>query len=561
MDQVPLNPEVPVSSILPLSGNQGFSVQTPPLQNSSGRGKKILRVLIIFFIVAVIFAGGLSSVAYAVAYEKLDLKSPELQNYITQVVMSLPFTAKTPKFILQSAALSHARVSKHGFDISLSAKPEGGVNVLGFSQFDVSALGQVDYTNPNDFKFQLKGSVTKEFDAELKKNGRILYIKINKIPGLVTEMFKIKKDKLDLLLENWIEYDTTPLESEASIELDKASEQTSITAEYVKNLLTDLSQENMLSNLVLTEEELDGNPVYKLHLNADAKTIDNFMNRIEERATGSSMHELKVNDRGYKPSDYLKDLNLDLFINPETNYVQKVVTTFRYNPNYSASQTPTQVLGIGSAGADVLGAESSFFSAGKETYSVAAVVKFDNFGSDFTVAVPAKTLKIEEFYRKLFEASETYSQLGDPAEQQALRNDAYRFTDLTNLQNAINVQIQETPADKSNSRILCRNEADVCSGNSAPLTAVTTSPDGTGWVKIDLSENKYVSVPSLPVDPVNNDAYHFSYCAVNGNWEINTVLESKQYSPKMKTDGGDNDLAYEVGSNLTLIEKNPECRY
>ena len=81
----------------------------------------------------------------------------------------------------------------------------------------------------------------------------------------------------------------------------------------------------------------------------------------------------------------------------------------------------------------------------------------------------------------------------------------------------------------------------------------TRASDGSGWVKTDMSAQQSVSVPTLPVDPVNSTAYHYTYCADNDTWEINTVLESSQQSGKMSTDGGNENTRYEVGSNLTIV--------
>lgn len=40
------------------------------------------------------------------------------------------------------------------------------------------------------------------------------------------------------------------------------------------------------------------------------------------------------------------------------------------------------------------------------------------------------------------------------------------------------------------------------------------------------------------------------FCANEAGWEINTTLESKGQIEKMKTDKGNNDKRYEIGTNL-----------
>jgi len=152
----------------------------------------------------------------------------------------------------------------------------------------------------------------------------------------------------------------------------------------------------------------------------------------------------------------------------------------------------------------------------------------------------------------------------NPLELTRRSRDAARLTDLSNLQQAINVAVQE--ATNSGSQILCNGQAYPCHGDSSTDTRVST---GTGWVKVNLGTQQSVSIPTLPVDPTNSTGptgFHYSYCAdkptgqVDG-WEIDTKLESQQQSGKMGTDGGDDPNLYEVGSNLTLVGVSTGCTY
>ena len=148
----------------------------------------------------------------------------------------------------------------------------------------------------------------------------------------------------------------------------------------------------------------------------------------------------------------------------------------------------------------------------------------------------------------------------NPLELTRRGRDAARLTDLANLQNAINVTVQEATGSGTAS-ILCKPTGSYPCGGSAgqgQSNVGTRLADGTGWVKADLAAQTSVSVPTLPVDPVNNPTYHYTYCADNDSWEINTVLESEQQKGKMANDGGNENATdttgrYEVGSKLTII--------
>lgn len=137
----------------------------------------------------------------------------------------------------------------------------------------------------------------------------------------------------------------------------------------------------------------------------------------------------------------------------------------------------------------------------------------------------------------------------NPIELTKRSRDAARLTDLANLQQAINVAAQE--ATGSGQAILCASDWDgsACTGDSK---INGRKSDGTGWTKVNLSAQKSVSVPTLPIDPLNDGSNVYKYYSDGSAWKIIAVLESEQQKGKMTTDGGPNDNEYEVGSDLSL---------
>ncbi|MBI2595936.1 hypothetical protein HYW46_04350 [Candidatus Daviesbacteria bacterium] len=149
----------------------------------------------------------------------------------------------------------------------------------------------------------------------------------------------------------------------------------------------------------------------------------------------------------------------------------------------------------------------------------------------------------------------------DVSELTKRSRDAYRLSDLANLQQAINVTYQEATSTAS---VLCMGGVakEGCTGRSLDTSSNNRSAAGTGWIKVNLQAQKAVGVPILPVDPVNSGIYHYTYCSDGGSkWEIDAALESSQQSPKVVSDGGNDNAVYEVGSDLTIIGAGGICTY
>ncbi|MBI3485912.1 hypothetical protein HY025_03100 [Candidatus Daviesbacteria bacterium] len=179
------------------------------------------------------------------------------------------------------------------------------------------------------------------------------------------------------------------------------------------------------------------------------------------------------------------------------------------------------------------------------------MVKFSAFGQVLT-SIFLVSLTLFVLAPAVFASS-------DSIETQRERRDEQRLTDLRKVNKGIKLTVQESTI----SGILCNYTAFPCHGNS---TTDSSSADGTGWVKINLTQ----FTDTLPVDPVNNagaNGYHYVYCADKpagvrqAGWELNTKLESLKYAPLMTSDGGDDNNLYEVGSNLFINGISVGCTY
>jgi prepilin-type N-terminal cleavage/methylation domain-containing protein len=153
-----------------------------------------------------------------------------------------------------------------------------------------------------------------------------------------------------------------------------------------------------------------------------------------------------------------------------------------------------------------------------------------------------------------------------PGEILSNSRNATRKSDARNLETALNkalinkdISLQAVTSFKSS----------IDNSDVAATFAVT----GTGYVPFTVNTlNTKLDLSKLPVDPLNGNPinpapttgtfggtdennknkYGFNYCANNNNeFEINVYLENDTKG-EMRTDGGNNDNAYEVGTNLTI---------
>jgi prepilin-type N-terminal cleavage/methylation domain-containing protein len=76
--------------------------------------------------------------------------------------------------------------------------------------------------------------------------------------------------------------------------------------------------------------------------------------------------------------------------------------------------------------------------------------------------------------------------------------------------------------------------------------------DGTGWLPVNLTLGKILTISVLPVDPLNNKDYFYAYQVRNNRYKLTARLEAPVNISKMVNDGGIEPTLYEVGSDLFM---------
>ena len=76
--------------------------------------------------------------------------------------------------------------------------------------------------------------------------------------------------------------------------------------------------------------------------------------------------------------------------------------------------------------------------------------------------------------------------------------------------------------------------------------------DGQGWLPVNFTLGKILTVSILPTDPLNNKDYFYAYQVKGGRYKLTARFENKGNISKMANDGGFEPTLYEVGSDLFI---------
>ena len=128
----------------------------------------------------------------------------------------------------------------------------------------------------------------------------------------------------------------------------------------------------------------------------------------------------------------------------------------------------------------------------------------------------------------------------NPSEQMKKARDKQRLSDMSTIDRAINEFLLDNKRYPDQEEILRIS-------TSLPPGSSDLARSNLGWIHDNMS--KYIS--NLPIDPLNNDEYYYSYFHDLTGYEINAKLEI--LNNEMINDGGNDPNMYELGNNLNLI--------
>lgn len=387
-------------------------------QEPKPSGKKKLRVALVIVLLLLFLSG---TGAYLIAYEKIKLDSaPKFQAAVANLVMSLPFTPKTPKYLLFKSMYAHQEATSHEFDVSVAITSSGFTELVGFANIDLETKGAVSYDDPSNLETTLNASITKDFNFDFRKKDKLIYFKINKIPTLLLSFIGIESEKFDPLLNQWVYYDTTPLQTEARKYYEENEGEESLSEKYINETLESLLDEKLLEALTVSKGEDDDAKVYKLSLVADDEIVNHLQEVIEQRASANNTSRtysdvLGISD--FRLSDIVKNLKAEVWFDRKSFYTRRITTSF----DMVTDQT---YLDSGSFGIPLLDSEN--------TVNFVLLAKFVNFGKAVVVDTPPGAVTFEE-YAEI--ATNIFQE--ESSSQISAARDTQRIADLERIRSAL----------------------------------------------------------------------------------------------------------------------------
>lgn len=407
------------------SSNNPSKVSALPEIHNNQVGKNWKRKLLVFEVIISVLIFFSASIVSLIALDKISLPDAKLQEKISFSLMKIPFFPKTPKYIISESINVQKKVTRSYIDISLAVDAGnslGGLNqLLGKSSFDIAVKGPVDITDPLNPLMSLNMAFAKDLSLDMMMKNKIVYIKINSLPQTLLALAGLDSGKFSMLLDKWIYYDISPIETQARKNLDDYAKTNPENPDMQLKALSFLSDKKLLSYVKITDDKIDSFNTYKFDLPLTKEVLDYLQGKIEK--------EFNVGDKNTainkqeKLSDYIEGGSIALWFDKKEYYLRQLKFMAKINtPKTSGFSTYSMPM--------MLNAKSN------GSYSISLVLKQSDFGKPFDVSIPQNALTLEEA-TKLFYESMSSSPLLNPVGMVDKSKFTRAIADIDTLKDAV----------------------------------------------------------------------------------------------------------------------------
>ena len=382
--ETPVTPTNPVPDQVTVIAAPETISSNPISPEAVKKSPKIIGILL-GLIIFLLF--GSFGIAYAIATEKISAPNQQIKQAISTAVFSIPFIPKTPGFIVDSFLLNTKPESKGTFDLSIAASSNDFQAMIGGSNFDIRVSGYSDFSDPKKPLADVKLEVSNLLDGQFKKTADKIYVKIGKIPAFVYMfMSGMTPEIIEPLFADWISSDVSTLDTDARELLGTTTASQSPIDEATLNIFRDIFTKDVRPYLKLSQDNLDGEKVYKLEFSPTAQQLDTLFDHLtqEGRKMSGITTESDVVETT-KPSDSLKDVRFSAWIDTK-NHMRRITANGTFDYQQISSTGSVINPGIPSISSPI---------------AVAIVLNQSNFGQAIPVVAPDTSITSEEFFSRI----------------------------------------------------------------------------------------------------------------------------------------------------------------
>lgn len=445
--------------------------QTPPPADTP-RKNLLISFLAVFIIVFLSFGGwGL----YAVAYERITLDNyPEEQKMITNFVISIPFMPKTPTYVIHKTIEAQETVTSFSYDLSLALERLESVALSALNFTDFQANGAVDFSEFDNPIFTTE-ITSNNLKLQLRKPGGKIYFLLEEVPSQLISLFLGGRMDTSDILNQWVYYDLSPLETEARQYLREQNDSNPILEMY-QEFYDEYVDDTVRKKIKLEDAELDGLSVYKLYIDVDQETL-RHIDQIQYKKKKTE-HEKKYgidypSFRTYpKLSDSIENMYIELLMDKENFYIRKLTVNAEMGSGGRGSILYSLVGSLGT-------------STGDRNFTL--ISNFSDFNESVEPEEPSDAISVEDF---LGVVEKTYTA---PEGSVGRSRDSQRISDSAQISRALGLYYIDN--------------------SSYPTTLQQLVPD---YLK------------ELPTDPVTLEQYY--YTASEDDFDICANMETSGYA-------------------------------
>lgn len=401
-----------------MSGIPPVIVNTEP--EKSGLGWKLFLVVFLCLFVGILFLP-LALSAYGA---KLPFVPEGLRRDLVVAFYKVPFLPKTSQQVLYAAASSDKVLTTYTPDFSMVLALSGGS--VDAASFDLKIAGPVDFSDPNQPKFDVKVEAAANITgtmykgkAQVRSMNRLMYFKFDEIPDEIYQLLAVgpygflgddekkppeltpqMKRDIQTALENWVKYDMTGLESEARKAMDEQKANKTLAESGRQKIQDFLSRGTVLPEVKMVgKEEINGESAYHLKLEPSDQSLEDLAKELFFSDENDSVQADKAIGEVTKRID---DLVVDVWFGTSDAIPRKmsltavIVLDSLLESISDDSGLAAEVLPVG----DMLG--------GKLSISLALMLS--DIGKPVSVEVPKPLLTPEEYVLALSDAAKTSEQ-------------------------------------------------------------------------------------------------------------------------------------------------------